>query len=159
MSEATTRPVTRPNAIAWPPALYLVAFLGGLAMNGLIPFGAPNGAAARLIGAGIVGLGAGISLCTLREVHRYGTNYTALREARCIIRTGPFSFTRNPMYLAMALLLVGLGLLLNNLWVVVSALPVIVIISRVVVRNEERVFENAFGDTYREYRRSVRRWL
>ena len=123
MSNVTTRPVARPDFIGWPPALYLIAFLGGLAVNGLVPFAAPNTGAARLLGAGLLGLGTGLSLCTLKELHRYGTNYAALREARCIIRTGPFSFTRNPMYLAMAILLVGVGLLLNNLWVVISALP------------------------------------
>jgi protein-S-isoprenylcysteine O-methyltransferase Ste14 len=72
---------------------------------------------------------------------------------------GPYRFTRNPMYVGMTLLEIGIGLVLNNLWVVALALPALLIIHFIAVRPEEAYLSQKFGDGYRGYLQRVRRYL
>ncbi len=76
-----------------------------------------------------------------------------------IISTGVYRFTRNPMYLGLAMMQVGIGVGLENGWIVALLLPVLLLIYRTAIRHEEAYLEDKFGDTYRQYKRSVRRWL
>jgi protein-S-isoprenylcysteine O-methyltransferase Ste14 len=75
------------------------------------------------------------------------------------VATGPFRFSRNPLYVALTLIYVGLALLTNALWVLVLIVPVLLLMHYGVVRREERYLEAKFGDAYRAYRSSVRRYL
>lgn len=76
-----------------------------------------------------------------------------------IISTGVYRFTRNPMYLGMALLQVGIGVGFANGWILALLPPVLVIIYAVAIRPEETYLESKFGDGYTAYKKSVRRWL
>jgi len=73
--------------------------------------------------------------------------------------TGPFRLSRNPLYLALTLMYVGLALLANALWVLVLLMPLLFMVHFGVVRREERYLERKFGDAYRAYRSRVRRYL
>jgi protein-S-isoprenylcysteine O-methyltransferase Ste14 len=72
--------------------------------------------------------------------------------------TGPYAFTRNPMYVGWTALYLGLASVLNTAWLFVMFPGVIATCHRV-VRREERALEHEFGDEYRAYRREVRRYL
>ena len=73
--------------------------------------------------------------------------------------TGPFSFSRHPMYLGMVLVLVGLALFLGS--AVTLMFPVIfaVLMEAVFIPAEEENMERAFGKRYDEYRKNVRKWI
>ena len=92
-----------------------------------------------------------------------------IREADVPIRTdkpvprltteGPFRYTRNPSYLALAMIYAGIAVLRNSLWAILLLPLVVVVIQREVIGREERYLERAFGEEYLEYKGKVRRWV
>ena len=76
-----------------------------------------------------------------------------------IFKDGPFQLSRNPIYLAMFVLLIGVGLTLNSLWFLYSGLVVAIMLHYGVIIPEENYLEKEFGKDYLEYKKTVRRWL
>ena len=76
-----------------------------------------------------------------------------------IFKDGPFRFSRNPIYLAMLILLIGVGLTLNSFWFLYSGLVVAIMLHYGVIIPEENYLEKEFGKDYLEYKKTVRRWL
>jgi len=88
-----------------------------------------------------------------------GTPYRPVSPTTAIVSSGPYRFSRNPMYVAMAAVLAGLGVLLGS-WVFAAGLLIFMLVVHFgVVLPEERYLESLHGDTYRRYKQSVRRWL
>ena len=87
------------------------------------------------------------------------TNINPFKPTMSIVSSGPFRFTRNPLYLALTLIYAGLTLVLNTWWCVVLLAPVLLLIHFGVVAREERYLERKFGGSYRQYRARVRRYL
>ncbi len=88
-----------------------------------------------------------------------GESSNVYKPNSAIVSTGPFAFTRNPMYLSMTLLYAGIAFLVNTAWPVVLLPAVLMLIHYGVISREERYLEIKFGDVYRQYRARVRRWL
>ncbi len=76
-----------------------------------------------------------------------------------LIPAGPYRFTRNPMYVGMALIQTGVGIALANLWILLLLAPTLWILRREVIEKEEAYLERKFGESYASYKSSVRRWL
>jgi protein-S-isoprenylcysteine O-methyltransferase Ste14 len=76
-----------------------------------------------------------------------------------IVETGPYRFTRNPIYLGMFVGLAGLAIAFDSLWLLGTLLVFAFAIRYGVVAREEAYLERKFGDAYRHYRARVRRWL
>jgi protein-S-isoprenylcysteine O-methyltransferase Ste14 len=76
-----------------------------------------------------------------------------------IVRTGPYRFSRNPIYLSFTLLVFGLSVWLNNLWLLVTLVPAVSLIAAVVIPREEQFLERNFPDEYSSYKSNVRRWV
>ena len=81
------------------------------------------------------------------------------RRATTIVRTGPYRFSRNPIYLAFSLLQLGLAFWVNSLGLLITLVPAIALMSFVVIPREERYLEARFPAEYVPYKASVRRWL
>ena len=81
------------------------------------------------------------------------------RPTTSIVDTGPYRFTRNPIYLAMMLALAGLAIAFDSPWPLVTLVPFALVIRYGVVAREEAYLERTFGEVYRRYRARVRRWL
>jgi protein-S-isoprenylcysteine O-methyltransferase Ste14 len=81
------------------------------------------------------------------------------KPTTAIVTTGPYRFTRNPAYLGMALVYVGIALLAEALWVLVPLPFVLAIIDRAVIAREERYLQRKFGHEYLDYKATVRRWI
>jgi protein-S-isoprenylcysteine O-methyltransferase Ste14 len=75
------------------------------------------------------------------------------------VTDGPFRYTRNPIYVALTLFYLGIGVVLNALWVLLLIVPLIVVMQLGVITREERYLERKFGDEYLRYKARVRRWL
>ena len=88
-----------------------------------------------------------------------GTSLSPLLPAKALVTAGPFRFTRNPLYLARTLLYVGLALVMDTPWPLLTLVPVVLLVHYGVVLPEERYLEARFGHTYESYRTRVRRWL
>ena len=142
-----------------PPLIYLLPLILGLLLDSRrhLPF-LPRGAA-KVLGWPLIGGGVALNGWFLRTI----------REAEVPIRTdnpvprltteGPFRHSRNPSYLALAMVYAGIAVLRNSLWAILLLPLVVAIIQREVIGREERYLERAFGEEYLAYKASVRRWV
>jgi protein-S-isoprenylcysteine O-methyltransferase Ste14 len=80
-------------------------------------------------------------------------------ESRSLVRSGPFRYTRNPMYLGLLTVLLGWAVWLGAPWALLGPVAFFIYIQRFQIVPEERVLMEKFGDGYQQYRRAVRRWL
>lgn len=76
-----------------------------------------------------------------------------------LITNGVFSWSRNPLYLAGGFFILGLALLLNSVWLMMFLAPAFVAAHIILIFPEEKYLEARFGETYRQYKQSVRRWI
>jgi protein-S-isoprenylcysteine O-methyltransferase Ste14 len=76
-----------------------------------------------------------------------------------LVTSGPYRFSRNPMYVGLSALYLGLALLFNVAWPLALFPVVVMALFRLVIRREERYLAEAFGETYALYAQRVRRWL
>ncbi len=90
---------------------------------------------------------------------RKGTAVEPWKPTTAIVTTGPYRLTRNPAYLGMALVYIGIALLAEALWVLVPLPLVVALIDRAVITREERYLERKFGREYLDYKATVRRWV
>jgi protein-S-isoprenylcysteine O-methyltransferase Ste14 len=96
---------------------------------------------------------------SLREFRAAGTSVRGSERSTTIVRTGPYGFSRNPIYLSFILLVLGLSVWLNDLWLVVTLVPAVGFIRAVIIPREERFLEQNFHEQYSSYKAAVRRWL
>lgn len=94
-----------------------------------------------------------------RAMIKHGTNVNPTQPTTKIVESGPFRITRNPLYLGLTLIYIGLSLLLNTWWSLLLLIPVWLVMHFAVVRREEAYLESKFGKTYVSYRARVRRYL
>ena len=144
-----------------PPLAYLGAVIAGILLHlFVLSFPIPASRIARigLTAAAAFG-GVGLIVGAVGLFRRTGQDPKPWKSTPEIVSTGVYRFTRNPMYVAMALLQASIGLGLANGWIVVLVPLSLVIVDRTAVIHEEVYLERKFGDVYRDYKSSVRRWL
>ena len=145
--------------MAPPPLIYL----GGIVLGALlerwwrweIPVaGWGRGMAAMLVGAAII-----LVAFALREFKRAGTSPKPHKPTQAIVTSGPFRFTRNPIYVSFTLVQAAIALAAASGWILALLAPVLLVVRYGVIAREERYLERKFGDEYTKYRRTARRWL
>ena len=141
-----------------PPLVYSSSITAGALLTWLWPlsFALP---AAVPIGATMVLASIVLFWLSVRALRAAGTPVPGNQPTTNIVRTGPFRFSRNPIYLAFFGLQLGTALWIGSIWMVATLIPAAAVVSRVVVAREERYLESRFGAQYASYRDSVRRWL
>jgi protein-S-isoprenylcysteine O-methyltransferase Ste14 len=143
-----------------PPLAWGLAVIAGLALNWLVPLPLlPAGVPAGWLGAMVFVLALALFAWAIVTVTRAGSNVPTNRPTTSIVESGPYRFTRNPIYLGMVLGLIGLAVAFDNLWLLMMLVPFALVIRYGVVAREEAYLERKFGDVYRGYRSRVRRWL
>jgi protein-S-isoprenylcysteine O-methyltransferase Ste14 len=145
-----------------PPILFALGALVGWQLEKLRPL--PILAAGRTIvtsGLGWFGLVAGFLLAAwgLLTFRRAGTAIAPIAPATRIVDSGPYRFTRNPMYLGMTIMLIGGSVLTNNLWMLLTVPLALLLLYRFVIRREEAYLSAAFPAEYGAYRSRVRRFI
>lgn len=160
MERYLERDARRPRTLILPPAPYAAAMLGGWWLDrNPYPMPLDLGAVTRPLGWLVVSVGLGLMLWTMWTFARHRTTVNPFSGASALCTSGPFQFSRNPIYLGDWLILAGVSLLLTTLWPLVFA-PLIWIMLRFgVIRHEEAHLEAKFGDAYRRYKARVRRWI
>ena len=146
------------GVVAPPPLIYALPLIAGLLFQHWHPVGFVPSALAAPLGITflVLGLIGGPAVFAFR---RAGTSPEPWRATTALVTAGPYRFTRNPMYLGLTLIYVGVAVWANALWPIVLLPAVLVVMHYGVIKREERYLERIFGDEYREYRRRVRRWL
>ena len=142
------------------PPLYLLMTLAAMAaLHRFMPITQLLTAPYTLAGWLLVAAGIGIAAVAAGAFERAGTGIVPFDPATALVTGGLYRYTRNPMYLGMVLLLVGVAIALGSLgaWL---PIPVFVwIIQAWFIVGEERFLEQTFGEPYVAYKRGVRRWL
>ncbi len=90
---------------------------------------------------------------------RAGTHIEVYRPATALVTKGPYRFSRNPIYVGMAVGHVGAAILANSIWALLMLLPALALIRYGVIAREEEYLERRFGEAYQRYMNTVRRWL
>lgn len=147
----------------FPPGIPLATIALGVALQYTWPlsiaFGLPSSlrhAAGALIVAGaIVVLGAWPVIL----FRRGGQSANPWKPTSHIERRGPFRITRNPMYLQMVLVCIGVALYAANGWILLLTPLAVWALQRLAIEPEEAYLERKFGERYLAYKREVRRWL
>jgi protein-S-isoprenylcysteine O-methyltransferase Ste14 len=150
----------RANVIVRPPIAWALAVLGAFALNWLVPLPfLPAALPAGWLGAIVFALALALFAWAIATMTRAGSNVPTNLPATTIVDTGPYRFTRNPIYLGMVLGLIGLAIAFNNLWLLMALVPFALVVRYGVIAREEVYLERKFGDVYRRYCARVRRWL
>lgn len=150
----------RPRTHVLPPSPYAAALFGGWWLDrNFSSMGIEWGDLTRPIGWVLVGIGLALFLATLLTFWRHHTTVNPYKAATELCTSGPFRFSRNPIYLGDWFILAGVSLLMKTWWPLLFS-PIIWLMLRYgVIRHEEAHLEGKFGDAYREYKSRVRRWI
>ena len=142
-----------------PPLIYVVPLLLGLLLDrrARLPF-LPRGAA-RGLGWPLLGSGVALNGWFLKTMRDAEAPIRTDKPVPRLTTTGPFRYTRNPSYLALAVIYAGIAVLRNSLWAMLLLPLVVIVIQREVIGREERYLERAFGEEYLTYKARVRRWV
>jgi protein-S-isoprenylcysteine O-methyltransferase Ste14 len=146
-----------------PPLLYVIPFATGLLVQHFVPIRIVSGGGpARiidLVGAAEIFIGASLAVWAVFTFRGLQTPVVPFRPARALAEEGPYTLTRNPMYLGLAIVYIGIALVMNALWPLVFLPEAIVLTYLLAIRREEAYLAREFGDAYAAYRTRVRRWI
>jgi protein-S-isoprenylcysteine O-methyltransferase Ste14 len=142
-----------------PPLIYLGGLAVGFALEALLPGSSVPDAVQWILGGVLLVAGVALLGSFNTAFHRKGTAVEPWKPTTAIVTTGPYRLTRNPAYLGMALVYIGIALLADALWVLAPLPVVLLIIDRAVIAREERYLERKFGHEYLDYKGRARRWI
>ena len=149
----------RPGVIAPPPLIYLACLGVGFALDALLPSASLSNAVRWAVGPLLTVAGIALQASFIAAFVRAKTNVDPYKPTKAIVTSGPYRLTRNPGYLGFTLLVSGIGLMAEALWIFVALVPTLALMDRGVIAREERYLERKFGAEYLAYKASARRWL
>jgi protein-S-isoprenylcysteine O-methyltransferase Ste14 len=136
-----------------------LAIVASLALEWILPTTFTQGAFRWNLGAIFFVAGLALSIAGFVTQKRAGTDPIPFNPSTCIVAHGPYRFSRNPMYIGLAVLTVGIAFLVDCAWILLAVPIGLVVIDRLVITREERYLERKFGEEYLSYKRRVRRWI
>lgn len=145
--------------IVRPPLVYLSSVVAGTALDVVWPLPFLPRALALPVGSSLVVIAMALFSYSVRQLRAAGTPVPGNRPTTVIVRTGPYRFGRNPIYLAFSLLHLGIAIWVNSLWLIATLIAAVALMALVVIPREERYLEGKFGAEYLDYKAAVRRWL
>jgi protein-S-isoprenylcysteine O-methyltransferase Ste14 len=158
----TTPPDDRPRLIVFPPLILLAVLVLSIALQWFVPLGVLT----RLdqtwrtaCGGVILLIGLLLTQAGARTLLRRGTNVNPLRPTLALATDGIYAWTRNPMYVGGAPLMIGLAVVFALDWLPLLMVPAFFVLHFGIVRREERYLEQKFGDAYRRYLARVPRYV
>jgi protein-S-isoprenylcysteine O-methyltransferase Ste14 len=147
------------QVLVLPPLLYGAACVVGLLLHVAFPVLILSNTLARGIGVGCVLVSLLPVLTTLRVLSCAHTPVDPRRPTTALVTEGPFRYSRNPIYLALTLLYLGVAFLVNALWILFLIVPALVVLRYGVIAREEAYLARKFGTAYHQYTAQVRRWF
>lgn len=152
-------PLDRPEVAVFPPLMMGLALLAVIALHWFWPLQISMRPLVLVVGIILSILGISSAAWGRRIMLQAGTNVSPLKPSTAIVTRGPFSFSRNPLYIGILSLFIGLSLIIDTWWGFVLLVPVALTLHLGVILREERYLEQKFGDSYLNYKNSVRRYL
>ncbi len=152
----------RPNGLPWPPIVFLAALVVSALLNVFYPlpwFAQPVSGILVVLGWVMIAAFVVLNILAIRAMRRAGTTVRPDRATDHLVTSGPFSFTRNPLYLAGTMLVLGIGLVSGIVWFLLLAIVAAVAVQKLAIEQEERHLQARFGQSYLDYAARVRRWI
>jgi protein-S-isoprenylcysteine O-methyltransferase Ste14 len=149
----------KPGVFVWPPILFASTLLAGGLLHLVFRVRPFPPIPARIIGCLLILAAGCFALWAERVMKAAGTNVRPDKPALAIVTTGPFRFSRNPMYVSLCGLQVGIALLIDGVMPLLFVLPLIVVLHFGVIKREERYLAGKFGDVYLSFKARTRRWI
>ena len=150
------------NRFPWPPVVFVAGAALAMLLHALWPlpwFGSPFADFLFAVGL-LLGLAAvGLAVAALRALRGAGTTVLHRRAVDRLVTNGPFALSRNPVYLAAALLMTAAALVSGVAWFLPAMVLAAFITGVLSISHEERHLADRFGKRYRDYQKRVRRWL
>jgi len=148
-----------PGVVTYPPVIFAGFFAAGFLIDWLFPASFGFARLQQVAAGGAAGVALLIAGPAIAAFFRARTHLDVRKPAVELVTTGPYRFSRNPMYLAASLLYAGAALWFDKPWTLAALVPCLLAIEFGVIRREERYLEAKFGEPYRLYRAAVRRWF
>jgi protein-S-isoprenylcysteine O-methyltransferase Ste14 len=152
----------RPNSLPWPPIIYLAAIAFSFLLGAFYPlpwFAQPLSGIFSVVGWLMIAAFVALNISAIRAMRRAGTTVRPDRGTDHLVMEGPFSFTRNPLYLAGTTLVLGIGLVSGIVWFFLLAVLAAFAVQKLAIEREERHLQARFGKTYVDYAERVQRWI
>lgn len=144
----------RPGVIAPPPLIFMAGLVAGWFGRNLLPgYESIRGGAVIMVVASV------LAVWAIVVMERAKTNVDPYHPTTAIVTTGPFRFTRNPIYVSMTIIYLASSLWMGSTFAYLLLPLVLIVLTYGVIKREERYLEAKFGDEYRAYRARVRRWI
>jgi len=150
---------TNPSGAVHPTAPMVAWAVAGIGLQTLWPLSLPDWQALEWVSRGLLLPGVVMVVWSLITLFRAGTTAEHSKPTTRLVTTGPFRLSRNPIYLGLTAILVGLSVDWGSPYLILLSLAFPVVLHRWTVRPEEAYLEQEFGEEFRRYRSSVRRWI
>lgn len=151
-----------PDILVFPPLASIIAPLAAIALEWLVPIRllpAPFTGWSVVFGLVLMGAAGALAISGVRAFKTGATNVDPRQPALNLVEAGPYRFTRNPMYLGMVTLQLGLAFTFSLDWALLAAAALWAVLHRGVVLREEAYLSAKFGQPYLDYLNRTRRWL
>ncbi len=157
----TSKPDVANLGFMRPPFVYLAALLLGVGLNLVRPARWLPAEFAAWVGVPVLIAALPLFVSSIRRFKAVGTPVPGSKPATAIaiVKSGPYRFSRNPIYLAFSWLVLGVACTLNSLWLLGTLAAAVSVMSFVVIPREERYLERRFEAEYLDYKAQVGRWL
>ncbi|HEY5623316.1 MAG TPA: isoprenylcysteine carboxylmethyltransferase family protein [Gammaproteobacteria bacterium] len=142
-----------------PPLIYLGFILIGVGLNYQWPWSFIIGIARYVLGVATIVVSIAIFVWVLTMFSSARTSVDHRKPTTALITSGPFRYSRNPIYVSMTLLSAGIAVVTSNFWILLMTLPAVITVHFLVILREEAFLKEKFGDRYLQYCASVRRWI
>jgi len=148
-----------PGVRLHPPVIFAISILLGIGLHRAWPLAIPWIEDGRIYAICVLVIVAVLAIWSLIEFSRARTDVRPDRPDTALITTGPYRYTRNPLYIGLSLIQLAAACWLNNLWIMLLLPLSIAVITQYAIAREERYLEKLFGQDYLDYKARVRRWL
>ncbi|MCP5381316.1 MAG: isoprenylcysteine carboxylmethyltransferase family protein [Kordiimonadaceae bacterium] len=145
--------------ITHPPVFYIIAIILGLILDYIYPLSVGLAGNEKIAAIVLFILGTIIIILGFRIFARNKQSPSVHASVTKVYQSGIYAYSRNPIYLGVALMMLAFGLYLDKLWIIFMMIPLIIILNRLVIEKEEAYLEAKFGEEYIKYKKKVRRWI
>lgn len=146
----------RPNTIPWPPLIVAGTALAAVALSRLLPIGVPL---PGWLGYTVSVAGLCLDLAAVFTMHRQRANILPHRAATALVTSGPFAWSRNPIYLGNTIVLIGAAGFFHDAWFLPAAAVEVWLVTVLAIKREEAHLAIMFGGDWDAYRCRVPRWI
>jgi len=142
-----------------PPVIACLLLALSVGLHFLLPQAYRRQFACLICGVMAIAIGLGVMMWAWWLFRKSGTPTRPTHQATALVTSGPFRFSRNPMYLAIVVIMLGLAVWVGSLPMLIAPVGFFAFMSLVFIPYEERRLRETFGDAYLSFAQRVRRWI